>query len=600
MRFSSTNTESQPRPHFLVLRAALLLFLLPLAGCLVGPDFSQPNLPILQQDFVANQQLRAYPTSELSQWWLAFGDPKLNALLARAQSQNLSLRESYERIVEARANLCLQGGSLRPNGNLSADYQYRKNSPNSRPFVGRNGDPFNFGSLGLDATWEIDLFGKIKRSIEAADAELKFQESEYEFIRQTLYADIVSSYLRVRLLQSQASLVEESLAVQGQTVILVSERMEAGVSTGLDQSQTEAFRHRTDALLASLRQQVELEFNQLGLLMGQTPDVMLRDFIGTLPVPAMPTIPEVGLPADLLRRRPDVWREEMAVRAASAQIGVAEADLYPQLTLLGTVAVSSRNLSGLFETNGLEFDVGPSVQWNILNGKRIQNNIAIQQARFRQSLARYQDTAIKAVRDVEDALINHQGYLEQWDAFRLAVDEDKNAVALSLQRYKAGKANFQRVLDAQQQLLDDHQQSIEAKTQAITQLVRLYKAAGGGWEGGGQSASFGGHSNGFAIETMPQQGMINYPPSVPSTLTDENVGFAMPENSNPNAGAMPNRSTTPKTRYLPPEVGFGPSTEPSGSGRYYLTPEIADPQSTPVIDETMEWDESDPIWLHEN
>ena len=497
----------------------------------------------------------------------------------------ISLRESYERIVEARANVCLQGGQLKPNGNLISEYSYRKNSQNSRPFVAQNGDPFNFFALGIDASWEPDLFGKIKRTIEAADAELKFQESEYEFIRQTLYADIVSSYLRIRLLQSQVNLLQESLAVQGQTAALVSGRMEAGVSTELDQSQTESFRHRTDALMASIRRQVEIEFNQLALLMGQTPDKTLRNFVGMMPIPAMPPIPAVGLPADLLRRRPDVWREEMSVRAASAQIGIAEADLYPQLTLLGTVSVSSKNISGLFETNGLEFQVGPSVEWNVLNFNRINNNIEIQEARFRQAIVRYQNVALGAVRDVEDALVNHQGYMNQWNAFQSAVIEDKKAVTLSLERYKAGKANFQRVLDAQQQLIDDQSQGYDAQAQAITQLVRLYKAAGGGWEGGGAYASFSAQAcdlTGQPISTPMMQAMPT--PAIPmQAMPMTPMDSTPPMQSAPPTpeGLTPDSTSEPTPEPIPflhPVSEFQPAPQPANPHRYSLTEEIANQQ----------------------
>jgi len=354
--------------------------------------------------------------------------------------------------------------------------------------VGSNGDPFNLFDLGLDTSWELDLFGKLKRNIEAAGAEVELQASDYESIRQTLMADIVNNYLRIRLLQSQAQLAEESLRIQAETAVLVNGRRQAGVSTELDQNQTDSFRFRTEALLASIRQQIEVEFNQLGVLMGQSPDLDLRNFVSIMPVPEIPPVPAVGLPADLLRRRPDLWREEWAVKAASAQIGVAEADLYPQLSLLGTITVSAQNVSGLFETNGLEFSVGPSFRWNILHFNRITNNIEIRQSIMRQALIRYQDTALQAVREVEDALVNHQGFLEQWQAFNKAIAADQSAVALSLERYRAGKANFQRVLDAQQQLLDDRRQSFDAQTQAIIQLVRLYKASGGGWPTGGGAA----------------------------------------------------------------------------------------------------------------
>lgn len=481
---------------------AVLVFI-QFSGCIVGPDFAQPVAPGVTDDYLAKSAVSSDASIALSQWWQNFNDPKLNSLLQQAQSQNLSLRESYERVIQARANFRLQSGQLDPNGNLNADYSYRKNSQNARQFVGQNANAFNLFTLGADASWEIDLFGKIRRSIEAADAELAFEQQDYEFIRQTLFADIVSSYLNIRLLQSQVRLVEQSLSVQSETLTLVSQRFKAGVSTELDRTQTESFQHRTSALLASIRQQIEVEFNNLGFLLGQAPDIGLRDYVGLAPLPAIPSIPHMGLPAELLRRRPDVLRQEMAVRAASARIGVAEADLYPQLSLLGTIAVSATNVSGLFETAGLDFDVGPSFSWNVFHFGRIFNNIEIQQALWRQAIARYQDTVLSAVREVEDALINHQGNFNQFQAFNRAVAADEKSVQLSLERYRAGKANFQRVLDAQQQMLDDQRQSFTAQAAAITQLVRLYRAVGGGWELGEESTIVA--TSDFATEIRPAE-----------------------------------------------------------------------------------------------
>lgn len=460
-----------------------LMLVIQATGCIVGPDFTHPPEPILQPDYVAKQQIATADQIDVTQWWHSFGDPKLNEILTRAQSQNLPLREAYERIVEARAALGLQGAQLRPNGDLVAEYEYEKNAPNSQPFVGSTGgDPFDLFTLGFDTSWEIDLFGRLQRGIEAAGADLQFQTNDYEFIRRTLLADIVDSYLRIRLLQSQSQLISESLTIQSETAVLVQERLAAGVSTELDQTQTESFRFRTEALLASVRQQIDIEFNQLSLLLGQSPNFALREYVGVMPVPAIPPVPAVGFPANLLRRRPDISREEAAVKAASARIGVAVADLYPQLTLLGEVNVSAQTVSSLFETNGLEFNVGPSFRWNILHFGRITNNIEIQESQLRQAIARYQETALQAVREVENAMVNHRGFLEQWAALNQAMEADQKSVDLSLQRYRAGKANFQRVLDSQQQLLDDRRQSLDAQTQAIIQLVRLYKASGGGWE----------------------------------------------------------------------------------------------------------------------
>lgn len=447
--------------------------------CVVGPDSTSPAPPILQNQFHGAQW--AQPDASLSSaaWWNYFSDDVLNNLISQVQTQNLSLRQSYERIVEARSNLLLQGGQLLPNGDLIGEYAYSKNSANARPFVAANSDPFDLFRLGFDSRWELDLFGKIKRSIEAADSELKLQQYEYEYLRQTLMSDVAVSYLRIRLLQDQIILVEGNLGIQNETLSLVRQRGEAGVSTELDAKQTEAFRFRTQAALSSLQQQVELEFNQIAILLGQVPNAKLKMDIGVRQLPQIPVMPQFGVPAKLLMLRPDVKREEMAVRAATSRIGVAQADLYPQISLLGSISVSAKSVSALFETNGLAFSVGPSFSWNILHFNRIHHNIDIQQARLRQALLKYQETVLSAVREVEDSLISQEGFQRQWSDLNQAVAADQKSVELSLQRYKAGKANFQRVLDAQQQLLNDQQLLVQAQNSAITETVRLFRAAGG-------------------------------------------------------------------------------------------------------------------------
>jgi NodT family efflux transporter outer membrane factor (OMF) lipoprotein len=551
-------------------------------GCVVGPDFATPPAPALQLDYLAKQSNHASSNIPINQWWNSFGDPTLNALLQRAEHQNLTLRESYERICEARSNFFLQGGNLRPNGDFVAGYAYNKNSPNSRPFVGQNGDPFNLLNLGFNVSWEIDLFGKIARQIEAAGAELQFQDAEFQFIKQTLFADIAVSYLQIRQLQAQAAVIEQSLLIQAHTSQLVSERQEAGVSTELDTNQTDSFRFRSESILASLKRQLELEFNNLSLLMGQSSDQTLRDFVGVMPMPPMPPVPDVGFPAELLRRRPDVARQEAAVKAASAQIGIAEADLYPQLTLLGNISVASKNLSSLFETNGLEFSVGPGITWNILHFGRINDNIDVQQARFRQAVARYQQTVLSAAREVEDAMINHHGFIEQSRAVARAIEADEKAVELSLQRYRAGKANFQRVIDAQQQLLNDQQQLFELEADAIGELVRLFRAAGGDWivDGGFAAGQCGSSQN-----------CVSFAPSIidPSML-QPGVSEIMPEFSRPTTAnpalieATPVDSQSPDFLFGPLDSTPMPAT-PTSPGAPTSTsptaPPPASPQSTP-------------------
>ena len=321
----------------------------------------------------------------------------------------------------------------------------------------------------------------LKRAIQASEAELIAEEYSLQDVQQTLVADVASSYLNIRLLQNQIEIVEKSLQLQEATTTVVNGRAKAGVATKLDSEQTTAFFHRTRADKAALELQLDVEFNRLSILLGESPATPLREFVGVGAIPDTPYLPAAGIPADLLRRRPDVRQAEAVVSAASARIGIAEADLYPTLTLLGTVGVSAQNVSSLFETDSLLFSVGPSFTWNILSFGRIKNNVEIHESLMRQAAGGYRVAVLEAVQEVEDSMARYEGLRKQLDALESALQSDAKAVELSLQRYEMGKSNFQRVLDVQVQLLEDSQAVAAARANANIQLIKLYKAVGGGW-----------------------------------------------------------------------------------------------------------------------
>ena len=463
------------RPIFPLLGALLLL----LTGCVVGPDFSPPASPNLLPGYsYVPDDHDSLPT----QVWLdSFADHKLVHLLTTANVENLDVRQAYFRITEARASARVVRGGLAPTADIVSEYSFRQQSQNATPFVGSNAEPFNFFLKGFESAWQIDLFGKIQRSIESAEANVSFTEFDREFIRRTLLSDVAAAYVRIRLVQDQIVLLRQNLEIQLNTKKFVDERGEAGVSTQLDSLQTRAFFERTRTIMISLQQQLDLEFNALSLLLGQVPSIELREFLNDQTVLQTPPVPEPGFPANLLRDRPDVRREEKAYAAALAEIGVAEADLYPQLTLIGNISVSAQTVASLFTSESLAFDVGPSFRWNIVQFGRIKNNVKAAQARCQQAQLNYQQTVLRAVREVEDSITQFNGFRQQTDSLRLAIEADEQAVELSLERYKAGRANFQRVLDAQEQLLQDFQQRSATRHQAIEQLVRMYNALGGNW-----------------------------------------------------------------------------------------------------------------------
>jgi NodT family efflux transporter outer membrane factor (OMF) lipoprotein len=439
---------------------------------------------MLSDEYRTRHAVSRGPTADATTWWQSFADPTLNQLVSQALAKNLTVQQATERIIEARSIVSLNGGQLAPNVDYASGYQFLKRAPNARPFAGDNiGKSFSLFNVGFDSTWEIDLFGRIERSIEAAEADLLAQQFSLQDLQQTLTADVATSYLSIRLLQDQIQVIQQSTQLQRNTRKTVGDRTEAGVSTQLDSEQTSAFLHRSRAAKVVLEQQLSCEFNRLSVLVGESPAQPIRDFVGVGPIPDTPLVPEMGIPADLIRRRPDIRRSEAEIAAATARIGVAEADLYPSLTLLGSISLGATDPSSLFQSDSLAFSLGPSIRWNILHFGRICDNIEIHESRMRQTIAGYRQTVLQAVQEVEDAMVKHDGFRSQLSALEKARQSDIKAVELSLERYKVGKANFQRVLDAQLQLLQDSQATAAARANANIQLIRLYRSIGGGWPG---------------------------------------------------------------------------------------------------------------------
>ncbi len=410
-----------------------------------------------------------------------FSDPVLNALIARAEQQSFGLCEAYQRIVEARAWAKMTRGGLLPQAEAIAEYGRTKRSSNARPFVGTNGVAFDLFSLGFDSSWEIDLFGKLHRQIEVSEAELEAMQDNYQDVRLTLLTDVASNYVRVRVLQQQLQVAQHNIKLQEETSELIEKLQKSGKVSTLDVAQAKALRYATLSEVPQLEQQLQLAYNQLSILLGEAPGPEMRACIGYGPIPSPPELGALGIPADLVRRRPDIRRAEQEVVAASARIGVATADLYPQLSLLGALSVDSQKVSSLFTSESLTYAVGPSFRWNILNFWRVTSSIRAYEAQYEQAIARYRSAVLNAVREVEDSLNNNH-----WESFRKTALEqttqaDAKSVEISLSRYKSGKANYQRILDSQKQLMRDQQQLAISQGNLALEMIRISKAVGGGW-----------------------------------------------------------------------------------------------------------------------
>ncbi len=461
--------------------AAWLVGSILFSGCMtVGPDHTTPHSAPLHGNFQSPPPA-GLPDPALDQWWAHFNDPVLQQLVMFAGQQNLTLQEAHWRIEAARRETGIVSSRLYPNIDGHAGYQYSKRSLNAQPYVAENGNPFDLFRTGYDTTWEIDLFGRIRRQREAAVADMQASIEDKHDLQRLLAADIATSYVNARLQHELLEIRQRYLTRDQQAGQIASAQFEAGKVGRLDVVQANARIYQTATELPAYEEQLGIETTRLCLLLGQNNDGRLRSVFqqGRVPVPSLI---DIGVPADLLHRRPDVRRAEREVAAASARIGVAESDFYPRLGLLGTISLSSRNASELFARDSIAFGLGPSLQWNILQYGRIENNVGKNCAQWKAALARYQQTTLVAVQEVEAGLIAYHRGRERVEVLERASQAAEMAIVLAKQQYESGQVDYQRFLSAQSRALEAAEELAVARASVALALIQVYKAAGGGWK----------------------------------------------------------------------------------------------------------------------
>ncbi|WP_068266791.1 efflux transporter outer membrane subunit [Rubripirellula obstinata] len=460
----------------------LLIATFSTVGCqTVGPDYGGVTSPAMSQSFFQEATRTSdnpmYQPTPIS--WDSFGDMTLQGLIARAMQDNPSVEELSWRINEARNVVRIVSGQADPFADGIAGYERRKRSANAQPFVGSNGQPFNFLSVGLNSRWEIDLVGRIARETEAAVADYQATQEDLNDLRRVLAGDIARAYVTLRLNQELYQQNETNLKIQQRSVDEVQGRIEAGKVGKLDLVQLQSRIGLTESDTPVFEQAIAQSFHLLALLVGSTPGDDLSFLLrpkSQLIIPAF--APE--LPANLIRRRPDVRRTEREVAAACARIGVAEAEFYPRLNLLGTLTFDSRKLSNLLDYDSLVFAVGPGVSWNILSLGRIESQVNVQKAQLKQACARYRQSVLLAVSEVEDALVAQDQQRRRINLLTQTVDDAAESVELAIDQYKADKASLERVVSNQQRLLQASLALAQARAEASIASVNLYQAIGGG------------------------------------------------------------------------------------------------------------------------
>ena len=417
------------------------------------------------------------------QWWLVFNDPVLDQLVELARQQNNNLEIAGLRILEARAQLGVAQGSQFPQTQIaagSADYTSPANN------FGGGSNTWQYG-IGASASWEIDFWGRYRRGIESADAAWLASLAARDQVLVLLTAQVVSTYITLRTNEEQLRIAHENVKIQQRSYDIASVLYRNGADSELDMQQAHTLLLSTQATIPGYQTAIKQARNALNTLLGKPPGSigdMLTDSQG---IPVLPQTLEVGIPADLLRRRPDVRQAEFNAMAQNALVGLAEVDLYPSFSLTGSLALVSGGASGtdfgdLFSTDALTYTIGPSFVWPFLNYGRIRNNIRVQDARLQQALVNYREVVIQSAREVEDAMAALNGSEAQKEILTKTVQSAKRSNELSVLRYREGFSDYQRVLDSQQALFNQQIRLVAQRGASVQGLVSVYKSLGGGWE----------------------------------------------------------------------------------------------------------------------
>ena len=467
---------------------ALALLLVLTAGCAVGPQYHPPN-PHAPQKWHSHMEggltSQRPPPEELARWWTTLGDPTLTRLEERAVKGNLDLKRALYRVREARALRGMEKARLFPYLDAGASAQELRTSAYSTeklpPGAKRRGEEGKLYQVGLDSSWELDIFGGIRRSVEAAQARLEATQEELRGVLVSLSAEVALNYVDVRMYQARLAAARTNMKAQEDIYKLNLSRYKAGLIDELAVQQSRYVLENTRAQIPTLETALEKAMNRLAVLLGEKPGTLHKELSQPGPIPVPPLKVAVGIPADTLRQRPAVRRAERELAAATAQIGVAKAELYPKFGLRGYIGLESVSSGHLWEWVSRTSNFGLHIFWQIFHAGELRQNIKVQTARQKQTFFQYQSTVLQALEEVEDALVAYAKEQKRLVSLREATRAAQKAYDLALDRYRAGLVDFTNVLDAERALQDYQDMLAESEGRVTSNLVRLYKALGGGW-----------------------------------------------------------------------------------------------------------------------
>jgi len=457
-----------------------------LGGCTVGPDYVRPEAGVNSSWLESAPALQDEP-AEIREWWTAFDDPVLTRLVHEAYEQNLSLRAAGLRVIQARAARGIAVGEFFPQEQaIQADYskdQISENDRNNPPF-----DNFQTAGLSFDASWELDFWGKFRRNIHAADAALLASIADYDDVLVTLVAEVGLSYVEIRTFERRIELAKVNVALQRRSLELAESRYRNGKVSQLDVTEARTTLTNTQASVPGLESSLRDAKLSLGVLLGRTPSELEQALAGGSDIPTAPAQVAIGVPADLLRRRPDVRSAERAAAFQSEQVGIATADLFPSISVGGSFgyeASDADNLSlgnNLFDSGSQVWSIGPALSWPILNYGRIRNNIRVQDAAFQEAAVNYQNTVLQAAAEVESSLYGFLKSREQLAYLTESAESARRSLELSTIQYKEGETDFLRVDIAATNVARQQDSQAAAEGRVAASLIGAYKALGGGWE----------------------------------------------------------------------------------------------------------------------
>ena len=467
---------------------ALAIFCVAFVGCKVGPQYHVPHADVKQDwSMQSHPRLTGEPANPVA-WWTHFQDPVLNDLVSTTLQQNLTLREAGQRIEEATARRGVVVGNLYPQSQAATGgFSKSRLSSRTANFFSFPGvfepdlNPENW-SVGLAASWELDFWGRYRRAIESADASLDATIAAYDDVAVILIAEVASAYVEMCTAERRYRLAAQNLDIQKRSLDIATQKQEAGLVSGLDAAQAETNVGQTASILPSLEIQRRQASNRLCVLLGRPPIDLSSELGSSSQIPASPQSLAFGVPADLLRRRPDVRRAERELAAQSARIGVAQSEFYPHISLAGNIGYSAEDLGKLSSSKSSSGVISPQFAWNILNYGRIKRNVEAETAAFHRLAFAYQASVLNAQREAEDAQISFAYGFDRASSLDTAVKGAAKAVEKLEQSYQAGTIGFGQVYLMQAELVRQQDQLAQAESNIATSLIAMFKALGGGWD----------------------------------------------------------------------------------------------------------------------